>query len=88
MYKVRFNTTDGHITETTMPIIPRPGDNVGLWIKNDSIEDKTEEWVIAEVDYLVYEFDEDNSFLFTEINLGIEFDEKTRSWLCNTRSSV
>jgi len=64
MYKVKINAYSDEIDEhsfvTEMPKIPNNGDLIGFYIKGV--------WDIQTVTSIVYEFDENNKFLLTEIN--------------------
>lgn len=64
MYKVKINvptdSVDDYSFITEMPKIPNIGDLIGVKIEDD--------WDSAVVDYIVYEFNQDGSFLLTEIN--------------------
>ena len=57
--KINYGETD-RVFETAMPKIPNKGDMIGFW------DGPT--WTIAEVNYLVYEFDELGNYLLVEIN--------------------
>ena len=51
--------------ETLMPYLPLENSNLGVWING--------EWNILKVESIIHEFDRNNYFLITEINLSDEF---------------
>lgn len=65
MIKVKLNIflDNGYeeYIETSMPYLPKLSSNFGLWIEGT--------WTILMVNSIIHEFDENNKFLITEINL-------------------
>jgi len=64
MYKIKIDyigSLDDLLIETELPKIPTKGENIGFW--------HGENWVIAEVDEVVFELDKDNKYLVAEINV-------------------
>jgi hypothetical protein len=64
MYLVKIdydNDKDECVFETHLPKIPNVGDQIGMW--------HHKEWVIVEVDKVVYELDEFNKYLLAEISV-------------------
>lgn len=51
--------------ETLMPYLPLADSNLGVWI-NGKLN-------ILKIESIIHEFDENNNFLTTEINLSDEF---------------
>ena len=51
--------------ETKMPYLPSESSNLGVWING--------KWNILKIESIIHEFDENNIFLITEINLSDEF---------------
>jgi hypothetical protein len=52
--------------ESAVPVLPRIGDKIGFFTVNKFGNNV---WQIATVEYLVYEFDEDNQFEMVEISV-------------------
>ena len=72
MIKIRIADVEKDIDylESTVPVLPRIGDNIGFWSVNKFGNNA---WQIGIVEYLVYEFDEDNQFQMVEISVkGIQ----------------
>lgn len=51
--------------ETQMPYLPLESSNIGVWVNG--------KWNILKIESIIHEFDENNNFLITEINLSDEF---------------
>ena len=58
------NGTEEYI-ETKMPYLPLESSNLGVWVNG--------EWNILKIESIIHEFDENQNFLITEINLSDEF---------------
>ena len=58
------NGTEEYI-ETQMPYLPLESSNLGVWVNG--------EWDILKIESIIHEFDENQNFLITEINLSDEF---------------
>jgi hypothetical protein len=71
MIKIRIANVEKDIDylESTVPVLPRVGDNIGFWSVN---KNKNYIWRIGIVEYLVYEFDEDHNFEMVEISIKVE----------------
>ena len=65
MHKFRIfyvlENDDHDFIEIEMPHIPLKGEIIGLWIKDI--------WYLLTLDEIVHEFDEDNKYIITELNL-------------------
>lgn len=65
MYKVKINYIgkdyDDLIFETELPKIPTQNEKIGFY--------HGEDWVVVNVDYVLFELDENNKYLLAELNV-------------------
>ena len=59
MYKVTIVDSERDHFETEMPQIPKINESIGYWFKDD--------WVVMTVQKVIFEFNDDNSYLGAEI---------------------
>lgn len=65
MFKVRIDYCGYYgdlVIETELPKIPTRDEKIGFW--------NGKNWVIAKVDLVVFELDEQNKYLLAEINVS------------------